>query len=117
MGLLTGNIEKGARIKLEAFSLNSYFPSGAFGSDHEDRRFLLPIALRRFSKIFKTEISFNQCIIIGDTPRDVECAKPYGAKVIAVATGPYSEEELIKTEADLVVRDLTMIIKNINFLK
>jgi phosphoglycolate phosphatase-like HAD superfamily hydrolase len=117
MGLLTGNIEKGARIKLEAFSLNPYFPTGAFGSDHEDRRALLPIAIRRFSKIFKTKISFNQCIIIGDTPRDVECAKPYGAKVIAVATGPYKEEELMKTEADLVIKDLTKIIKHINFLK
>lgn len=115
-GLLTGNIEKGARIKLEAFSLNPFFPFGAFGSDHEDRNHLLPIAIERFFRIYKRKISFNQCIIIGDTPRDVECAKLYGAKVIAVATGPYKEEELQKTEADFVIKDLTQIKKSLKFL-
>jgi len=88
MGLLTGNLEKGARIKLEPFGLNTFFPFGAFGSDHEDRNYLLPVAIERFSRTFNYNIDFQQCIVVGDTPRDVACAKPYGATVIAVATGP-----------------------------
>lgn len=111
MGLLTGNIEKGARIKLESFGLNPFFPVGAFGSDHEDRNQLLPIAVNRFSNTFNYYIKFHQCIVIGDTPRDVACAKPYGAKVIAVATGPYGVEELQRTEADIVVESLSEIDK------
>ncbi|MCS7203932.1 MAG: HAD hydrolase-like protein [Thermodesulfovibrio sp.] len=111
IGLLTGNLEKGARVKLAAFDLNHYFPFGAFGSDHEDRRYLLPIALTRFSRLFRRKISFNNCIVVGDTPRDVACAKPYGAKVIAVATGPYTVSELITTEADVVVEELSEIEK------
>lgn len=106
MGLLTGNLEPGARIKLEPFGLNSYFPFGAFGSDHENRNHLLPIALERFSTKFRVKIDFHQCIVIGDTPRDVACAKPYGAKVIAVATGTYNVRDLAKTEADIVVETL-----------
>jgi len=50
MGLLTGNLEKGARIKLEPFGLNTFFPFGAFGSDHEDRNYLLPVAIERFQE-------------------------------------------------------------------
>ncbi len=109
MGLLTGNLEKGARIKLEPFNLNPLFPIGAYGSDHENRNYLLPIAVERFQKTYRRKINFHQCIIIGDTPRDVECAKIYGAKAVAVATGPYSETELLKTKADVVVKDLSHI--------
>ncbi|WP_353685989.1 HAD family hydrolase [Thermodesulfovibrio sp. 3462-1] len=111
IGLLTGNLEKGARIKLDPFGLNSFFPTGAFGSDHEDRNKLLPIAVKRFSKTFNNYLDFHHCIVIGDTPRDVACAKPYGAKVIAVATGPYSFETLQKTEADIVIKTLGEINK------
>jgi phosphoglycolate phosphatase-like HAD superfamily hydrolase len=107
IGLLTGNLEDGARIKLQAFGMYDYFLCGAFGSDHEDRNQLLPIAVSRFQKIKKQEIGFSQCVIIGDTPRDVACAKPYGAACIAVATGPYSVETLRQTEADVVMEDLS----------
>lgn len=107
LGLLTGNIERGARIKLEPFGLNPYFASGAFGSDHEDRNSLLPIAVKRFNKIIGKTIGFNDCVIIGDTPRDIYCAKPYGAKCIAVATGHYLESALKKAGADIVMTDLS----------
>jgi phosphoglycolate phosphatase-like HAD superfamily hydrolase len=116
IGLLTGNIEEGARIKLGAFGLNHYFPLGAFGSDDEDRNKLLPIAIEKYRKILGLSIKFKDCIVIGDTPRDVYCAKPYGAKCIAVATGPYSYNELLKTGADIVMKDLsdtTDVIKKI----
>ena len=107
LGLLTGNIELGARMKLEPFALNKYFPSGAFGSDDEDRNRLLPIARRRFEELTGREIPFGDCVIIGDTPRDVHCAKPYGAFSVGVATGPYHYEALEEAGADIVFRDLS----------
>lgn len=106
LGLLTGNLEKGARIKLEPFGINPYFPFGAFGSDDEDRNRLLPIALKKFSDIYKIDLKPEDSIVIGDTPRDVACSKPYGAFSVAVATGPYSYEELKTSGADLVLKDL-----------
>ena len=107
LGLLTGNIESGARIKLGPFDLNRYFPTGAFGSDDEDRNKLLPIALRRFEDRCRRSIGIDECIIIGDTPRDVFCAKIYGAKCLGVATGPYSIDELKDAGADHAVKDLS----------
>jgi phosphoglycolate phosphatase-like HAD superfamily hydrolase len=107
LGLLTGNIEKGARIKLEPFGLNGYFPSGAFGSDDEDRNRLLPIAVKRFEEMFDKYIDIEESIVIGDTPRDVECAHICGARCVAVATGPYSKDELIAAGADYVFEDLS----------
>jgi len=107
MELLTGNLEKGARIKLEPFGLNEYFPSGAFGSDDENRNNLLPFAVKRFENIFQKKIEMGECIIVGDTPRDVECAHIYGAICIGVATGPYSYDVLVEAGADHVLKDLT----------
>jgi phosphoglycolate phosphatase len=107
LGLLTGNLEPGARIKLEPFSLNQYFPSGAFGSDDEDRNNLLPIAIKKFEELVRKKIDTDECIIIGDTPRDVECAHIYGAICIGVATGPYLLDELIEAGADYVLKDLS----------
>jgi phosphoglycolate phosphatase-like HAD superfamily hydrolase len=117
MGLLTGNIEQGARIKLGSFGLNEYFPSGAFGGDNEDRNMLLPIAVERFSIIAGRDFAFSDCIVIGDTPRDVACAKPYNATCIAVATGPYKAHKLVEAGADVVVEDLSDTEHFLNILK
>ncbi|HSW63956.1 MAG TPA: HAD family hydrolase [Dissulfurispiraceae bacterium] len=117
VGLLTGNLEAGARIKLEAFGIYGSFLCGAFGSDHEDRNLLLPIAAQRFRERKQREIGFNKCVIIGDTPRDVACCKPYGAACIAVATGPYTRARLEKTEADVVMDDLGDTARFLNALK
>lgn len=116
LGLLTGNLEEGARIKLEPFGLNRYFPSGAFGSDHEDRNSLLPIAIERFKLLTGKNFNPEDCIVIGDTPRDVYCSKPYGARCIAVATGPYKAETLKKAGADVVFEDMGNIKEVLNFL-
>src|SRR4030066_598394 len=102
LGLLTGNLESGARIKLEPFKLTRFFPSGAFGSDDEDRTNLLPVAIKRFEELFQKKIDTDECVIVGDTPRDVECAHIYGAMCIGVATGPYSFESLVEAGADYV---------------
>jgi phosphoglycolate phosphatase len=107
LGLLTGNLEQGARIKLRPFGLNEYFPSGAFGSDDEDRNNLLPIAVSRFEGLSRMKIEMHDCVIVGDTPRDVECAHIYGAACIGVATGPYAADDLIKAGADYVLEDLS----------
>lgn len=107
LGLLTGNIEQGARIKLHSFGIWERFGFGAYGSDNEDRNMLLPEALRRFKALTGKEVTFRDCIVIGDTPRDVECSKPYGAYALAVATGPYDMQALLETEADAVIEDLT----------
>lgn len=115
LGLLTGNLEKGAGIKLKAFGLNEYFPDGAFGSDHEDRDMLLPIALEKFSRK-GLNFSAADCIIIGDTPRDVQCAKIHGALCIAVATGPYSKKDLLNTDADIVFDSLADVDRCMEFI-
>jgi phosphoglycolate phosphatase-like HAD superfamily hydrolase len=107
LGLLTGNIEQGARIKLGSLDLSRYFSFGAFGDDHEDRNRLLPIAVKKFRNRTNMDIAYGDCLVIGDTPYDVACAKPFGAVTIAVATGPYSYETLMATGADHVLKDLT----------
>lgn len=109
LGLLTGNIEAGARIKLNPFALNHYFPLGAFGDDNEDRNRLLPIAVKRFKALYGNEIEYRDCIVIGDTPKDIECAKIYGAYSVAVATGPYPHESLAGLGADVLLRDMSKL--------
>ena len=105
LGLLTGNLEQGAQIKLGACGIYNYFLDGAFGSDHEDRDMLLPIAIQKFSAR-GFDFDLRECIIIGDTPRDVQCAKIHDAQCIAVATGPYSKEDLRHSGADMVLDSL-----------
>ncbi|RMD57476.1 MAG: HAD family hydrolase, partial [Nitrospirae bacterium] len=113
-GLLTGNIEEGAWFKLKSFNISQYFTFGGFSSDDEERDKLLPIALKKLYDKFKLNIQPEESLVIGDTPRDVTCAKPHGAKVLGVATGSYSCEELKSYGADWVLDDLsnTDIIKN-----
>ncbi len=107
LGLLTGNLEEGARVKLGPFGLNPFFQVGAYGSDEEDRNMLLPVAVRRLHEREGVLIDYRDCIVIGDTPRDVTCARVHGSRCLAVATGPYPIEVLKKTEADLVVSELS----------
>jgi phosphoglycolate phosphatase len=116
LGLLTGNVEPGARIKLERFYLNGFFPAGAFGSDEEDRNLLLPIAVRRFLNGPRVSFDYSDCVVIGDTPRDVTCAHVHGASSIAVATGPYSVQDLAKTQANLVIDDLSETEKIVDWI-
>lgn len=107
LGLLTGNIEEGARIKLERFGLYSFFRTGAFGSDSEDRNELLPIVTAKLLREKAIKVSYEDCIVIGDTPRDVDCSKPYGALAVGVATGRYSTGALSRAGADAVFGDLS----------
>jgi phosphoglycolate phosphatase-like HAD superfamily hydrolase len=107
VGLLTGNIKEGARIKLEPLGIYDYFTFGAYGSDEKDRNKLLPHARRRYTQKTGSSVDGSDFVVIGDTPRDVACAKPHGAISIAVATGFHSESELRAAGADHVLSDLT----------
>lgn len=98
--LLTGNIERGARIKLEAAGLNSYFAFGAYGDDHADRNQLPGFALRRAEAFCGESFSPENVWIIGDTPKDVECAKVNRLRSLAVATSAWSVSELLAYQPD-----------------
>jgi phosphoglycolate phosphatase-like HAD superfamily hydrolase len=108
LGLLTGNLEAGARAKLEAVAIDpSRFPVGAFGSDHELRGELPAIAQRRARESFGLDIPGHDVVVIGDTPADVACGRHIGARAIGVATGHYSVQDLAKHGAAAVFEDLS----------
>lgn len=109
VGLLTGNIENGATLKLQAFGIAHHFPFGGFSSDHEDRNRLLPIALNKLESLKGIKTAPGECVVVGDTPRDVICAKVHGAKALGVATGSYSCEDLLEAGADWAFQDLADI--------
>lgn len=108
-GLLTGNVRRGAELKLRRFRLWEQFEFGAFGDDHEDRNQLAAIAQRRGTEHLGTPLSGEEILVIGDTPRDIECARAIGARCLAVATGGDPIEELAPHRADWTVRNLTEI--------
>ncbi|MCC6242379.1 MAG: haloacid dehalogenase-like hydrolase [Gemmatimonadaceae bacterium] len=95
MGLLTGNIEHGARRKLTAVGVSfTRFQINAFGSDHEERPQLPLVARRRAEVFFGRPFDGSQMVIIGDTPADIECGRSLGVRAIGVATGRYSVDDL-----------------------
>ena len=107
LALLTGNLEPVARLKLERAGLGAFFPRGlgAFGSDHEDRAALPAIARRRAAHLAGGNGEpwpREATVVVGDTPRDIACARADGVGVVAIATGPFGADRL--HEADAVVR-------------
>jgi phosphoglycolate phosphatase-like HAD superfamily hydrolase len=94
LALLTGNLEEGARLKLDPPDLNRYFPFGAFGSDAEERELLPPIAVARASRVDGHRFSGEDVVIIGDSIYDVRCGLPHDATTIAIASGKTSAETL-----------------------
>jgi len=107
LGLVTGNIEEGARVKLLPTGLWPRFQVGAFGSDHMDRRRLPSLAARRAHALLGTAFSPRDVIVIGDTPHDIDCARAFGAVAVAVATGQHSRDELLADNPDLLFDDLS----------
>ena len=109
LGLLTGNFEPVARIKLKRAGIGKFFAAGqgAFGSDDEDRAALPAIARRRAGTSGHPHPR-EQTIVIGDTPRDIACARADGVRCIAVATGPYAIDEL--AGADTIVRNAAELL-------
>ncbi len=105
LGLLTGNYEPVARLKLRSAGLGRWFPSdqGAFGSDSEDRTMLPAVARRRAGSVGAPHPRGRTVVIGGDTPRDIACARADEVRILAVATGPYSADTL--RDADAVAAD------------
>lgn len=107
LGLLTGNLEPGARLKLGHFGIDHYFRLGAYGSDHADRPELPAIAVERAEQLTGHRYSGKEVVILGDTEHDIRCGAALGVRAIGVATGIYSVEQLRPHGADYVFRDLS----------
>ena len=104
-GLATGNIERGARIKLERGNLNRFFKFGGFGSDHENRTELVKKAAENGARYTGASIDPRDTFVIGDTPRDVLAGREAGFRTVGVATSAYTSADLEAAGADLVVPD------------
>jgi len=109
IGLLTGNIRRGAQLKLEHYGLWHKFPFGGFADDHEDRDQIAVAAHRRGSDHFQRPLNGNEVLVIGDTPFDIRCGRAIQARVLAVATGGATLEQLQAHQPNWAVRDLREI--------
>lgn len=107
--LLTGNVEPAARWKLKATGLDGFFRlPGAFGEDSHDRRDLPALAAERINAHLKLDLPAAQFVVVGDTPNDIACARHFGARCVAVATGRFHPAaELAALKPDAVLPDLT----------
>jgi len=116
--LLTGNLAKLAEAKLRLAGIWEYFRCcGAFGDDHPERDHLPAIAAARFSQQLGEELRPDRFVIIGDTPRDISCARHFGARVLAVASGRHSVEDLQSLGPDAILPGLTDTGKVIELLE
>src|SRR3954452_12474920 len=109
LGLLTGNLERGAQLKLGHYDLWHFFPFGAFADDHHDRNALGPCALNRAVAHVGWDFPSEQIDVMGDTGHDIACGKAFGARTIAVATGSWSRERLAAQKPDFLFDDLSAV--------
>ena len=100
LGLLTGNIARGAELKLGSVGLAERFPVGGFGSDRESRNDLVPVVLERARREWGSAFDSRAVFVVGDTPRDVACGRVHGLRTVAVATGRFSRADLVEAGAD-----------------
>ncbi len=107
IGLVTGNIIRGARLKLGSVGLAECFEVGGYGSDHAIRERLPALALERAFEAWGVRFPPESAVIVGDTPRDVECGKHEGTRTVAVATGRVPREQLETTGADAIFDDFS----------
>jgi phosphoglycolate phosphatase-like HAD superfamily hydrolase len=103
LGLTTGNVEEAAHIKLARADLNRYFSFGGYGSDSPDRTELTKKALERAELVSGETLDLSLCFSCGDTPRDVEAGHGAGIRVVGVATGEFTVEELLEQGADAAI--------------
>jgi phosphoglycolate phosphatase len=106
-GVVTGNFKVTARVKLEAAGLDSYLRLGAYGCDSPHRPDLPAIARARWEQSLEKAIRSEHCVIVGDTPKDLEAARANRMKCILVGTGRYPMEELLYSEPDACLADLS----------
>ena len=117
--VLTGNIEPNARAKLAAFGLSGWldFEVGAYGSDAADRDLLVPIALERVRRLRGATVDPSDVWVVGDTPRDLACARAGGVRCVLVATGRIGRDELDAAGADVVLDDLGDVAAVLDLLR
>jgi phosphoglycolate phosphatase-like HAD superfamily hydrolase len=107
LALLTGNLARGAEIKLQHYGVWSFFEFGAFADDHHDRNELGKFARARATERHGVEFPPERIFVIGDTPRDIECGRAIGARTVAMATGHYSLPELAAHNPDFLFEDFS----------
>lgn len=106
LGLVTGNVEAAAHIKLHRANLNRFFSFGGYGSDSNDRAELTRIALSRAAFVYGAPVNSDQCLVVGDTPLDAEAAHGAGIECVNVASGAFNVDELRQGGADYVITSL-----------
>lgn len=106
VALLTGNIDRGAQLKLSSARIDHYFQFGAFGSDCERRDGLPAIAVKRALDRTGRQFQGRDVVVIGDTPNDVTCGRSLGVFTVAVATGRHGCDELLAAGADIALQNL-----------
>lgn len=109
IALLTGNIKRGAEIKLKHYGLWDEFQFGGFADDHEERDCIAAIAKQRGEELLGHPLRGEEVVVIGDTPLDIRCARAIKGKVLAVATGGHTLSELEEHKPDWAFADLTKI--------
>ncbi len=108
LGLLTGNVEAAAHLKLKHYGYQvADFPIGAFGDDFSDRNRLGPVAMERAALEYDRTFSPEEVYVLGDTLKDIACARACGAQAVAVATGACRFEVLAEAHPDYLFRDFT----------
>jgi phosphoglycolate phosphatase len=105
-GLVTGNVEAAAHIKLHRANLNRFFSFGGYGSDSNDRAEVTRVAIKRAAWVFGGDVTAQQAISLGDTPRDADAAHAAGIKCIGVASGHFDVQQLRDGGADYVIGSL-----------
>jgi phosphoglycolate phosphatase-like HAD superfamily hydrolase len=116
LALLTGNVSRGAQLKLEHYGVWHFFEFGAFADDHQDRNRLGRFARARALEKHGREFSAAEIDVIGDTPRDIACGKAFGARTIAVATGRWTREQLAEHHPNVLIDDLSDVDRVIDTL-
>ena len=107
LALLTGNVERGAKLKLSHYGVWTFFEFGAYADDHHDRNELGPFAQRRAREKHGIDFPAERICVLGDTPHDIACARAIGARAIAIATGKFTRAELAAHLPDFVFDDLS----------
>ncbi len=106
LGILTGNLQRAAQIKLKHVGVDQYFSFGGYGDQFADRNDVAAQAAQAANQSLQETFSSEQVWVIGDTPNDVRCGRSIGAKVLAVETGGGSSQELSAADPDLLLSDL-----------
>jgi phosphoglycolate phosphatase len=117
LALLTGNFEPAAYVKLGHFGIDGFFPWGVFGEESAQREELARLAMQRAESRQVPASVRDRTVVIGDTPHDIACARAIGARVLAVATGGYTLEQLVDAGGDLVLPDLSDTRRVLEFIE